>query len=80
MGGLESNAEELVRDDVEAMEAGWVKIEYVTLEGPTLRPRCVWGFEGAARAARDLVRVFEGGRFIGVSDSRWNASIVGSEG
>ena len=41
MGGLGSNAEELVRDDVEAMEEAWVKIEYVAdFEGPTLRPRC----------------------------------------
>lgn len=41
VGGLGSNAEEFVRDDVEATEAAWVKIEYVAdLEGPTLRPRC----------------------------------------
>ena len=79
--GLGSNVEELVSDDVEAMEAVWVKIEYVALEGPTLRPRCGGVFEGApARVARDLVRVFEVERFIGVWDSRWNASIVGSEG
>ncbi len=79
VGGLGSNVAELVSDDVEAMEAVWVNIEYVVLEGPTLRPRCGGGFEGATARAEDLVRVFEGG-FIGASDSRWNASIVGSEG
>jgi hypothetical protein len=83
VGGLGSNAEELVRDDVEAMEAAWVKIEYVAdLEGPTLRPRCCWGRDVAPHAVRDLVRAVKG-RVDRVSDgeeSRWNANIVGSEG
>ena len=37
--GLGAHVEEVVRDDVEAMELGWVKIEYVDdFEGPALRP------------------------------------------
>ncbi len=40
LDGLGANVEELVRDDVEAMELGWVKIAYVVdFEGPALRPR-----------------------------------------
>jgi len=83
VGGLGSNAEELVRDDVEAMEAAWVKIEYVAdLEGPILCPRCCWGRDVAPRVARDLVLAFEGRVDGGLDEegSRWNASIVGSEG
>jgi hypothetical protein len=35
-----AHVEEVVRDDVEAVELGWVKIEYVNcFEGPALRPR-----------------------------------------
>ena len=38
--GLGANVEELVRDDLDAMELGWVKIVYVVdFEGPALRPR-----------------------------------------
>jgi hypothetical protein len=38
--GLVANLEEVVRDDVEAVEFGWVKIVYVKdLGGPALRPR-----------------------------------------
>jgi hypothetical protein len=38
--GLGAHVEEVVRDDVEAMELDWVKIEYVDdFEGPVLRPR-----------------------------------------
>ena len=38
--GLGAHVEGVVRDDVEAMELGWVKIEYVDdFEGPALRPR-----------------------------------------
>ena len=38
--GLGANVEEVVRDDVEAMELGWVKIAYVVdFKGPALRPR-----------------------------------------
>ena len=41
--GLGANVEEVVRDDVEAMELGWVKIVYVDdfddFEGPALCPR-----------------------------------------
>jgi len=38
--GLGAHMEEVVRDDVEAMELGWVKIEYVDdFEGPALHPR-----------------------------------------
>jgi hypothetical protein len=38
--GLGANVEEVVRDDVEAMELGWVKIAYIDdFEGPALRPR-----------------------------------------
>ncbi len=38
--GLVANVEEVVRDDVEAVELGWVKIAYVDdLGGPALRPR-----------------------------------------
>ena len=38
--GLGANVEEVVRDDVEAMELGWVKIAYVVdFEGPALCPR-----------------------------------------
>ena len=37
---LSGVVEEAVRDDVEAMELGWVKIEYINdFEGPSLRPR-----------------------------------------
>ena len=39
--GVGGHVEEVVRDDVEAIERGWVKIEYVDcFEGPALRPRC----------------------------------------
>jgi hypothetical protein len=39
LDGLGANVEEVVRDDVEAMELGWVKIAYVDdFEGPALRP------------------------------------------
>jgi len=38
--GVGAHVEVVVRDDVEAMELGWVKIEYVDgFEGPALRPR-----------------------------------------
>ncbi len=38
--GLGANVEEVVRDDVEAMELGWVKNVYTDdFEGPALRPR-----------------------------------------
>jgi len=38
--GVGAYVEEVVRDDVEAMELGWVKIEYVDdFEGPALHPR-----------------------------------------
>ena len=40
LDGVGAHVEEVVRDDVEAMELGWVKIEYVDgFEGPALRPR-----------------------------------------
>ena len=42
LDGIGAHVEEVVRDDVEAMELllGWVKIEYVDgFEGPALRPR-----------------------------------------
>ncbi len=38
--GRVANVEEVVRDDVEAVELGWVKITYVNdLGGPALWPR-----------------------------------------
>ena len=43
--GVGAHVEEVVRDDVEAMELGWVKIEYVDdFEGPALRPHGCWFF------------------------------------
>jgi hypothetical protein len=40
LDGLGATVEELVRDDVEAMELGWVQIVYVVdFEGPALCPR-----------------------------------------
>ena len=51
--------EEVVRDDVEAMELGWVKIEYVDdFEGPALRPRGCGGVVALLRETRELVRTF----------------------
>ena len=40
LDGLGANVEEVVRDDVEAMELGWVKILYIDdFEEPALHPR-----------------------------------------
>ncbi len=80
--GLELNEEELVREDVEAVESFYVKIEYVAdLEGPALLPRYCCGFVILLRPKRDFVLVVtlvDG--FSVDAGLRWNARIVESDG
>ena len=75
--------EEVVRDDVEAMELIWVKIEYVNdFEGPALCPRGCSGVLVLLLATRDLVRTLAV-LFDEVSDDEgplWNPRIAESEG
>ena len=80
--GLGLNEEELVREDVEAVESFCVKIEYVAdLEGPALLPRCCCGFVILLRPKRDFVLVVTLVDGLSVDAGlRWNARIVESNG
>ena len=71
--------EEVVRDDVEAMELGCVKIAYVDFEGPALRPRGCCGVVVLLLGSRELVRTFAVLIDVAVSP-RWGPRIAESEG
>jgi hypothetical protein len=79
--GLGLNEEELVREDVEAVESFFVKIEYVAdLEGPALLPRCCCGFVILLRPKRDFVLVVTLVDGLSVDAGLWwNARIVVSD-
>jgi hypothetical protein len=77
LGALE---EVVVRDDVEAMELGCVKIAYVDFEGPALRPRgCCGVVVLLCLGSRELVRTFAV-LFDVVVSPRWDPRIAESEG
>ncbi len=80
--GLGLNEEELVREDVEAVESVCVKIVYVAdLEGPALLPRCCCGFVILLCPKRDFVLVVTLVDGLSVDAGlRWNARIVESNG
>jgi hypothetical protein len=80
--GLGLNEEELVREDVEAVESFCVKIKYVAdLEGPALLPRCCCGFVILLRPKRDFVLVVTLVDGLSVDAGlRWNARIMESNG
>ncbi len=80
--GLGLNEEELVREDVEAVELFCIKIEYVAdLEGPALLPRCCCGFVILLCPKRDFVLVVTLVDGLSVDAGlQWNARSVESNG